>query len=93
MAGKHQIVVSSKRGRSVSGRKWRRQAKERLEAVVPAVAHSDGTSRSTGRGKGKRKGFIEKCRTFSVKPSKSRSISTIGEICGDFSGKHPGSSV
>jgi hypothetical protein len=35
MAKKHQIVVSSKRGRSRSGRKWRRQAKQSLNQLVP----------------------------------------------------------
>ena len=35
MAKKHQIVVSSKRGRSRAGRKWRRQAKERLTVSIP----------------------------------------------------------
>lgn len=28
--GKHQIKVNSKKGRKKSGRKWRRQAKEKL---------------------------------------------------------------
>jgi len=34
MAKKHQIKVSSKRGRSRAGRKWRRQAKENLEKLI-----------------------------------------------------------
>jgi len=34
MAKKHQIKVSSKRGRSRAGRKWRRQAKERLIKLI-----------------------------------------------------------
>jgi hypothetical protein len=33
MAHKHQIVVSSKAGRGAAGRKWRRQANQKLREL------------------------------------------------------------
>lgn len=39
MAGKHQYKVSSKRGRTKAGRKWRRQAKEALKLNTPHKRH------------------------------------------------------
>ncbi len=34
MAKKHQIKVRSAKGRKVAGKKWRRQAKEKLRAGI-----------------------------------------------------------
>jgi len=56
MAKKHQIVVSSKKGRSAAGRKWRRQAKERLEVRSDAKGPVPRQSKSRRpKDKGRKK--------------------------------------